>query len=178
MAKELKNRNEMDPKWQWRLDHIFATEEAYEQAYAEAEKSIQAMAAWQGRAIKDADALSLRLDHLAAYALMHKDEDSGDPERQARAAKFQSLAVKAGAATSFLNPELLALPEAELKEMMDDPSFADYSESIRLLLLQKPHTLPAEQEKLLAEAGDVMDVPHDVFSMFNDVDLPLPLAPP
>ena len=181
MAKELKNRQDMDPRWQWRLDHIFATEEAYEQAYAKAQKDIEKMASWQGRvsenprqAILDADALALQLDHLAAYALMHKDEDSGDPARQARAAKFQSLAVKADAATSFLSPELLALPEAELQAMAKDPSFADYSESIRLLLLQKPHTLPAEQEKLLAEAGDVMDVPHDVFSMFNDVDLPLP----
>ena len=142
MAKELKNRQDMDPRWQWRLDHIFATEVAYEQAYAKAQKDIEKMASWQGRvsenprqAILDADALALQLDHLAAYAL--------DPARQARAAKFQSLAVKADAATSFLSPELLALPETELQAMAKDPSFADYSESIRLLLLQKPHTLPA-----------------------------------
>ena len=32
MAKELKNRKDMDPRWQWRLEDIFATEEAYEQA--------------------------------------------------------------------------------------------------------------------------------------------------
>ncbi len=183
MAKELRNRNEMDPRWQWRLDHIFASDEAYEQAYAKAQEGIQKMAAWQGRvrenprqAVRDADALSVQFDHLAAYALMHKDEDSGDPERQARAAKFQSLAVKAEAATSFLNPELLALPEAELRAMAEDPDFADYSESIRLLLLQKPHTLPAEQEMLLAQAGDVMSVPGDVFGMFNNVDLPLPVV--
>ena len=128
MAKELKNRNEMDPRWQWRLDHIFASDEAYEQAYAKAQSDIEKRAAWQGRvhenprqAVRDADALSVQFDHLAAYALMHKDEDSGDPERQARAAKFQSLAVKAEAATSFLNPELLALPEAELRAMAEDP---------------------------------------------------------
>ena len=183
MAKELQNRKDMDPRWQWRLDHIFATDEAYEQAYSQAEQAIEAMAAWQGKvsenprqAIRDADALELQLDHLAAYALMHKDEDSGDPERQARAAKFQSLAVKAGAAVSFLNPELLALPESELNAMANDPSFVDYSESIRLLLLEKPHTLPAEQEKLLAQAGDVMSVPGEVFNMFNNVDLPLPVV--
>ncbi|MBR3107387.1 MAG: oligoendopeptidase F [Clostridia bacterium] len=183
MAKELKNRKDMDPRWQWRLEDIFATEEAYEQAYEQAQADIGKMAAWQGRvkenprqAIQDADRLELQFDHLAAYALMRKDEDSGDPERQARAAKFQSLAVKARAATSFLDPELLALPEEELRAMMNDPDFADYSESIRLLLLQKPHTLPAEQEKLLAQAGDVMSVPGEVFGMFNNVDLPLPVV--
>ena len=30
MANELKTRGEMDPRWQWRLDHIFATEEEFE----------------------------------------------------------------------------------------------------------------------------------------------------
>ena len=95
MAKELKNRKDMDPRWQWRLEDIFATEEAYEQAYEQAQADIGKMAAWQGRvkenprqAIQDADRLELQFDHLAAYALMRKDEDSGDPERQARAAKF------------------------------------------------------------------------------------------
>ena len=181
MARELKTRNEMDKQYQWRLEDIFATEAAYEQAYAQAEQAIERMAGWQGKvkdnprqAILDADALSLQMDRLAAYALMHKDEDSSDPVRQARAMRFQSLGVKAGSASSFLAPELLALPEETLKSMMLDPSFANFSEMLRLLLLQKPHTLPAGQEKLLAEARDVMGVPRDVFSMFNDVDLPLP----
>ena len=181
MARELKARNEMDRQWQWHLEDIFPTEAAYEAAYAQAQQTIQAMSGWQGKvkddpkqAIRDADAISLKLDHLAAYALMHKDEDGSDPARQARAARFQSLAVAAGSATSFLDPELLALPEETLKALMNDPDFADYSETLRLLLLQKPHTLPAEQEKLLAQAGDALSVARDVFSMFNDVDLPLP----
>ncbi len=181
MATELKTRKDMDPRYQWRLDHIFATEQAYENAYAAAQAAIEHMASWQGKvasdpkeAILEADRLSLTLDHLAAYALMHKDEDSGDPERQSRAARFQSLAVKADAATSFLDPELLAMPEETLQALASDPMFSDYSEMLRILLLQKPHTLPAEQEMLLAEAGDVMSVPSDVFGMFNNVDLPLP----
>lgn len=181
MATELKARKDMDPRYQWRLDHIFATEQAYENAYAAAQAAIEHMASWQGKvasdpkeAILEADRLSLTLDHLAAYALMHKDEDSGDPERQSRAARFQSLAVKADAATSFLDPELLAMPEETLQALASDPMFSDYSEMLRILLLQKPHTLPAEQEMLLAEAGDVMSVPSDVFGMFNNVDLPLP----
>jgi oligoendopeptidase F len=101
------------------------------------------MAAWQGRvkenprqAIMDADALALQLDHLAAYALMRKDEDGSDPERQGRAMRFQTLGAKAGSAVSFLDPELLALPEETLRAMMNDPAFADYSERLRLLLLQ------------------------------------------
>ena len=181
MARELKTRSEMDKRYQWRLEDIFPTEAAYEQAYAQAEQAIEKMAGWQGRvkenprqAILDADALALQMDHLAAYAIMRKDEESSDPARQARAMRFQTLGAKAGSAVSFLDPELLALPEETLRALMSDPDFADYSETLRLLLLQKPHTLPAEQEKLLAQAEIVTGVPRDVFSMFNDVDLPLP----
>ena len=46
MAQELKSRNEMDKRYQWRLEDIFPTDVAYEQAYAQAEKSIESMAAW------------------------------------------------------------------------------------------------------------------------------------
>ena len=81
MSKELKSRTEMDKKYQWRLEDIFASDEAYEQAYAQAERAIENMAGWQGRvrtnprqAILDADALSLRMDRLAAYAAERDEE--------------------------------------------------------------------------------------------------------
>ncbi len=181
MARNLKARNEMDKRWQWRLEDIFPSDEAYEQAYLRAQADVEKMSAWQGRveqdpgrALRDADDLAQQLDRLGAYAMMRRDEDGADPQRQACAARFQTLAVSAGSALSFLDPELLALPEETLSALAKDPAYADYSERLRLLLLQKPHTLPAEQEKLLAEAGNVLRVPHDVFSVFSDVDLPLP----
>ena len=49
MAKELKNRKDMDPRWQWRLEDIFATEEAYEQAYEQAQADIGKMAGTRKR---------------------------------------------------------------------------------------------------------------------------------
>ena len=44
MPQELKARNEMDKQYQWRLEDIFPSDEAYESAYALAEKSIAATA--------------------------------------------------------------------------------------------------------------------------------------
>ena len=182
MARELKNRMDMDPRWQWRLDHIFASEEAYEQAFAEAKKRIAQVKTFQGkvkddpkRAILLWDQLSCLLDRMAAYALMHRDEDGADPARQARAAKMQALLVEAESAGAFLNPELLALPEETLEAMRADEDFSDYSEMLRLLIREKPHTLPAEQEQLLAAAGEALSAPQDIFNMFNNVDLPLPV---
>ena len=182
MAKELKARSEMDPKYQWHLDHIYATEEDYERAFEEVRQEIETLKGYQGKVAQDPkapivanDRLSCKLDRMAAYAYMHKDEDGSDPVRQARAARLDSLLVKAQSAGAFLDPELLSLPEEQLRSLAQDPDFADYSEMLRRLILQKPHTLPAEQEQLLAAAGEVLGTPHDVFSMFNNVDLPLPM---
>lgn len=183
MAQELKKREEMDPRWQWHLNDIFESAEAFEAAFAQARQAVENMKRWQGhaaedpkQAIRDVHALYLLLDRLGAYAFMYQDEDSSDPIRQALAERMDSLYVSANGACSFLNPELLALPTETLEALMNAPDFAEYSEVIRLLILEKPHTLPADQEALLAAAGEICGVAGQVFSMFNDVDLPLPMV--
>ena len=121
MAQELKNRNEMDARWQWRLDHIFETEAAFEAAMEEAKKDIEEMKKWQGRvaedprqAIRDSFAGSLKIERLMAYASMHKDEDSSDPVRQARSSKVGSCAP-----TSVPS----AMLSSRLRPSMSRPSF-------------------------------------------------------
>ena len=181
MAQELRNRSEMDPRWQWDLTAIFENEAAVEAAFEQAKALIKIVAGWQGRvtedprqAIRDTYALYQSLDRIATYAAMHKDEDGSDPARQALYARMNSLYVAAGSAAAFLEPELLTLPDETLKEMASDPDFSDYSEQLRSLLLQKPHTLPAEQEALLAAAGEVFANPSQTYDMLSDVDLPMP----
>ena len=41
----LKNRKEMDPRFQWKLSDIFETQEAWEQAYAKAKTAVEALSA-------------------------------------------------------------------------------------------------------------------------------------
>ena len=182
MAYQLKPRGEMDPAYQWHLEHIFATEEDYEAAFAKAREMMKALAGFQGQverdpraAIRVRDQLSCLADRLAAYALMHRDEDAGDPQRQARAARLESLLVQMESAGAFLDPELLALPEEQLQALAKDPDMEAFSEMLRQLIRLQPHTLPAREEQLLASAGEVLAVPHDVFSVFNNVNLPLPV---
>ena len=182
MANEVKTRGEMDPRWQWQLEHIFATEEAFEQCMAEVKRRTETeVKRWKGRVAEDPRAvlrtvteINIMAGRLIAYARMHKDEDSGDPARQARAARVDSLLVELDSASAFINPELLAMPEEELLKLQNDPDFSEYSETVRRLLLQKPHTLSAEMEGLLAAMGEALSAPGDIFDMFNDVDLPLP----
>ena len=184
MIREPKNRSQQDPRTLWDLTALYQTEAAFEQDFEKAKCQLEQVKAWQGRvqedpraAIRESTAMDETLEKLYTYAGLHRDEDTGDEQRQALAARMESLIVKAQSETAFLSPELLMLPDETLEEMQKDPAFSDYSEMIRLLRREKSHILPAEQEALLAAMGEVMDAPDDIFSKFNDVDLPLPKVP-
>ncbi len=184
MIREPKNRNQQDPRTLWDLTALYQTEAAFEQDFEKAKGQLEQVKTWQGRvqedpraAIRESTAMEETLEKLYTYAGLHRDEDTGDEQRQALAARMESLIVKAQSETAFLSPELLMLPDETLEEMQKDPAFSDYSERIRLLRREKSHILPAEQEALLAAMGEVMDAPHDIFSKFNDADLPLPKVP-
>ena len=47
--KKLPKRSEIDPKYTWKLEHIFPDTAAWEKAYSEAEAEVEALRAWNGR---------------------------------------------------------------------------------------------------------------------------------
>ncbi len=183
MAAELKKRQEMDARFQWKLSDLIASDEKFEEEFAAAKKSVEAFAAYQGHvkekareAIREFFAVNLKIERLISYALMKRDEDGENSVYQALAARAESLAVEGESTGAFLRPELLAMDKAALEEMRNDPSFGEYSTYLDNLLRDQPHTLPYDQEKLLAMAGEVMGVPSTAYAMINNVDIPFPMV--
>ena len=43
MAHELKNRADMDPRWQWHLNDIYASAEAFEADFAKVKDGVEAV---------------------------------------------------------------------------------------------------------------------------------------
>ncbi|MBR2054257.1 MAG: oligoendopeptidase F [Clostridia bacterium] len=184
MIRELKPRHEMDSRYTWDLTAIFESMEAFEAAFAEAAQLMDSLKKWQGRvaedpraAIREHSSLYEKVSRIVTYAGLYRDEDNGDPARQALSDRVNRLMVSARSSAAFLDPELLMLPDETLEEMQNDASFSDFSEMIRQLRRQKSHVLPAEQEALLAAMGEVRGAANDIFGKFNNVDLPLPLVP-
>ena len=54
------------------------------------------------------------------------------------------------------------------------PELRDYDAMLRRLLLLKPHTLPKEQERLIAMMGEVAEAPENIFSALSDADMKFP----
>ena len=184
MAKQLKARNEMDPRYLWHLEDIFPTD-------ADAEKEIGALSAllpeisaYQGhiaddpkKAIVKYFEISKRLEKIFSYAMLKHDQDGSNDAYTALLSRVRGLAARMSAASSFIEPELLSLPEETLRALSEDSAFSDYSVFLRTLLRNRPHTLPAAEEKLLAQAQESLSAPGEAFRVLSDVELPFPQVP-
>ena len=176
-----KPRSEMDPRWMWDLNDILNGVPAFDQLFTQTEAALPAFSARQGRvaedpraAIREYFSIERGIERMYTYARMRQDEDGSDTAAQTLLSRIQSLAAKAASAGAFLRPELLSLPVETLKALKNDADFSEYDMFMDDLLRDKPHTLPAEQEKLLAELSEMMHAPDDIFTMLSDVDRPLP----
>ena len=181
MADAIRKREEIEPKYKWDLTHIFASDEAWEKAWQKAMEDVQAAAAWDGRAAEDpkgalraVQALYDEILPVYDYAFLRKETDNADPAAQALKDKAMRLYVTAMTATAFLEPELLTLSEERLEELKNDPEMKDYDARLRTLLLLKPHTLPKEEERLIAMMGEVAEAPSSIFSALSDADMKFP----
>ena len=178
---QLRKREEIDSRYKWNLTHIYPDLPAWEKDYAEVSALVDAYAAYDGhvaenprQAIRDYFALQDRLTPVYCYAFLRQEADNADSEAQALKDRAMSLIVKAETAGSFLQPELLAMDEAALQALMADPEMADYSAYLRSMLLEKPHTLPKEQEKLIAMMGELAQAPDHIYTMLTSVDMKFP----
>ncbi len=182
MNKTLPTRAEIPEQYTWDLSTIYPTDAAWEEDYAALPALLDEFTAYQGRLAADGktllaamtlqDTLSRRLDRLAIYALLRRDEDTANATYQSLADRVQQLGVRAHAATSFVRPELLAQPDGTLDRLMDEePGLRVYAHDFEDLLRGKPHVLPQAEEQLLAQVGELAAAPSTVFSMLNNADL-------
>lgn len=182
---EVKDRKDIDVKDTWNLESIYANNELWEEEYAALEKEAEEFAKLKGAieadvskipAVLDAYyGLHRRLSKLSVYARMRFDQDTTDSTYQTMSAKIGSLGVKIGAASAFVEPEILSyskeLLEAAEKE---NERTAYYGRKIEEMLRGQEHTLDAEKEELLAAAGDMAEAPDDIFSVLMNADMKYP----
>ena len=181
MAEEIRKRSEIEDRYKWDLTHIFPSDEAWEKAYDEAMAEAQALAVLDGHTAEDPRKAIVTVQKaydkilpVYEYAFLRKETDNTDPAAQALKDKAMRLYVTAMTFSSFLEPELLELPEEELKALAEDPAMQDYDAMLRRLLLSKPHTLPKEQERLIAMMGEVAQAPSAIFDALSDADMKFP----
>lgn len=182
---EVKDRKDIDVKDTWNLESIYANNELWEADYAALEKDAAEFAKLKGAieadvskipAVLDAYyGLHRRLSKLSVYARMRFDQDTTDSTYQTMSAKIGSLGVKIGAASAFVEPEILSYSKEQLEAAeKENERTAYYGRKIEEMLRGQEHTLDAEKEELLAAAGDMAEAPDDIFSVLMNADMKYP----
>ncbi|MEO6891770.1 MAG: oligoendopeptidase F [Ktedonobacteraceae bacterium] len=185
MPQTLQKRSEIPTEYTWNLESIFQTNEEWEQAFQEIQSRIPELEAQQGTLVRSGQALLQvlrkrdeifeKLGTLQVYASMRGDEDTTNSTYQGMNDRAIQLVVRAATAASYIEPEILALPEAELDRFVrETPDLALYGQQLRDMNRQRPHVRSAEIEAVLAAAGELAASPEMVYSMIDNADMQLP----
>lgn len=163
----------------WDLTTMFADDQAWEAAAAEIPALIDAVLTYRGRlyegpetidaAFRALYAVRERLQLLVVYAALRKDEDQTAQASMVRYEKAVQLSIRAGEALSWFQPELVALPEEQLKDAIKQVS------EFRFLLQnterERAHVLSDEVEQVLAQMTDAVRTPGEAMSALDNADI-------
>ncbi|MBB6735071.1 oligoendopeptidase F [Cohnella zeiphila] len=177
-------RSETPQEFRWKLEDLFASQAEWDAEYGKVRKQIGQIASFQGK-LKDAasisdcfaleDDMSLSAERLYVFANMRHHEDMADSKNQSLSEKAKKLSVEVNEALSFITPEILALSEDELKQLIQNPQLnVTYKHTLEQMLRQKPHILSKGEEALLAQVGNVSQAPGTIFGMMNNADMKFP----
>ncbi len=180
----VKNRSEVRKEDTWAVEDIFATDRAWEEAYAEACKIPEGLAAYHGKLsdpeqllafFEQNDRAGLALSAIYNYACRKSDEDTAVSKYTDMVGKAYSLYVQVSAACAFSEPEIMAIPP-ELFEgfYRKVPALAHYKLAIDRILARRAHTLSEREERLLAMASELGRAPDEISSKLSDADLRYP----
>jgi len=182
---KLQKRIEVRVEDTWQTEDIFPSDTAWEEAYKAVKQSLPSVANFQGRLGESADvlfeALSTRdnvvrkLDNLYIYTHLRNDQDTTDSKYQALHSRAVTLYSEASQTLSYMDPELLALPEGAIHQfLIASESLRLYERELSRLEEQRAHILSEKEEQLLARLSEIAMAPQQIFSALNNADLKFP----
>lgn len=176
-------RSEVSEEYKWDLGHMFPNRLDWEKTFSITSRRLGELKKFKGKLsnpdmaialLRLADELGCEVERLYVYANMLMHTNGADGELVALASRAGTLSADLGAALSFVDPELTALSDAELDDMIADPRFADYEYTLGRIKASKPHVLGEKEELLVARLSEVTGAFRDIFEKIDSVDLPHP----
>jgi oligoendopeptidase F len=181
-VKKAPQRSEIDNKYKWRLEDIFATDTLWEKDFSKVESLLPEMDKFKGRLSESGkmlldcltmqDSIWIIADRLYVYAYMRLDQDQKVSKYQELSDRAYGLSAKVEEAMAFIEPEILSMPQETLDDLMkQEKGLLLYDHYIDNILRNRDHTLSTSEEELLAQASAVGRVPRNVFNMINNADV-------
>ena len=183
--KTVKKRQECDPAYQWHIQDLYTSDEAWEKDYESLTSEIQSLAAYEGRLkegsevfveyMRKKEALMKKFEAIYVYANQRYHEDTGNSFYQGLAGKAQTLSIQLDSAVVFEEPELLAIGKKTIDSWFtQNMDMQLYKRYFYELFRQQKHVLSKEEEAILADVSDMSADVSNIFSMFNNADIRFP----
>ena len=174
-------RSEIDNEFKWAVNDIYSSDNAWEEDYQKLIKQAGEPCEYQFVLTESADNLynvlkelndtDYLVERLYVYAFMRYYEDTANSVYQDMSGRAQTAAAKCAEKYAFVEPAILSMDENVLYEYLKDDRLKLYKHMIDDMLSQKEHSLSENEEVLLAKASQVMSVPNEIFSKFNNADV-------
>ena len=158
-------RSKVKPNQTWNAESVFESPAEFEAEVESILASLDSFKNFQGHlgdsadtfmeAMNALDVLSQRSARMRVYATMSSAVDTADQAGAAMISKAMSALAQAGAASSFVDPELLAVGETKLRQWInEDARLKLYEHYFTDLFRKQTHVRNAEVEELLGMLRD------------------------
>lgn len=175
-------RSEVAEELTWNLDDLFVSDDTWEAELNLIEKETSQFEKFKGNlhsgskalleCLSAQEQLSMKLIKAWTYASLKQSADGTDAVNQANSAKFSSLRTKLSAALSFIDSEILALPEGTVENyIQEEEELQPFQKNLLQLLETKKHKLSPETEEALAALGEVHNAPYKTYEMGKLADM-------
>ncbi|MFS0620081.1 oligoendopeptidase F [Priestia megaterium] len=184
-VKKLPSRSEIKVEDTWKLEDIFASDDAWEKEFEEVKALIPQMEKFKGQlgesaqtlydALQEQDELTMRVSKLYTYAHMRYDQDTTNSFYQGLNDRIKTLYTQIASALSYVTPEILSIEESKIKKYMaEHKELKLYAHALDEITRERPHILSESEEALLAQASEVLGSSSNTFGMLNNADLEFP----
>ena len=178
-------REEIPAEVKWAIEDLYKNDDEWEADFTRLKEHLPELSAYEGRLGESAqtllsmqrlcDKMNMLAEKVYVYANQRLHENTDNAVYQNLASRAQSLLVEMSERTSYIEPEIMGLPEGTIeKYLQENGELRVYGQYFENMIRQKAHVLPGEMEKLLASAGELAESPKDIFSMFNNADIRFP----
>lgn len=162
----------------WDLTKLYKTEEAWESDFELFKSQIPKYESYRGKLSEKLKEylefdreISILGDRVGTYASLKKHENNADSLALERNSRLSSLSMEISDKTSWITPELMAIPDETYKEIANSPDMAEWQDGLNKLFRQKKHILSEAEERILGMSSEAYGAPSQIYDQLTDVDL-------
>ena len=179
---KIRQRCEIPEEDKWAIEDIYPSDEAWEEDMAKLQGEQELLVSFAGHLgesgqklyefLMNSERVNELVGKLAGYCMRKADEDTRVAKYQGMVGKFYGVVVGLSAATSYETPEIMAISDEQMDAFYTQcPQLERYRRYLTNMRRLKAHTLSANEEKLLAAAGEMANAPSNIYGMFADADI-------